>query len=145
LIAYGDVSSARQAMTGISRMLQTSHPHCYLQPMLWRFDQLLKETWHEMALRDARRASLLALTVTNEAALADLSEAWLGALLDGSKGHQLHVLVMVGDTEPWTITLEQPLVKLRVDQTRQQKMPLDQPVKMPGRARRTNQAAAVAA
>ena len=112
LIAYSDVTSARQAMTRISRMLQASQPNCHLQPMLWRFDQLLKATWHNMALHDARRARVLALAVADEPALANVSETWLGALLERAKGHLLHVLVIVGDTDPWTITLEQPVGNL---------------------------------
>jgi hypothetical protein len=145
LIAYSDVTSARQAMTRISRMLQTSHPNCFLQPMLWRFDQLRKATWQAMALRDARQASVLAFAVANEPTLGHIPEAWLEALLERAKGHLLHVLVMIGDTDPWTITLEQPARSLRAEPARLQTIAPKQADTMPRRTRQRKPATAVAA
>ena len=145
LIAYSDVSSARQALTHIGRMLHLSHPRCLVQPMLWRFDQLLKPNWHQMALGDARRAVILALAVSHEAAFAQLSEGWLTALLERATGHHLHVLVMVGDADPWTIQLEQGAVSRGSETAREQTRPDQPPVKVPGRPRRSKQGAAVAA
>jgi hypothetical protein len=113
--------------------------------MLWRFDQLLKKTWYHMALHDARRSRVLAFAVANETALANLSEAWLGALLERAKGQLLHVLLTVGDTDPWTIILEQPKVKLRAGTGQQPKRALDRAVRVPRRARSPNQTTAVAA
>ena len=118
-----------------------------MQPMLWRFDQLLKGTWRAMALRDARRASVLAIAVANELTLGNLPDAWLDALLDRAKGHCLHVLVVIGDTDPWTITLEQPAVNLRVEPVLPQTQTIapKRAAKIPRHARRRKTATAVAA
>ncbi len=114
--------------------------------MLWRFDQLSKPTWHDMALRDARRAVSLALAMPAEAAIDTIPEAWLSALLEQAQGQSLHVTVMVGDTSPWAITLEQHTVKLRVERaTPKSKSPPNPNSNAGVRTRASKPAAAVAA
>lgn len=108
LIAYGDVASARQAMSRVNTLVRTLRDNGELQPMLWRFDQLDDPKWREMALRDAGRASALVLAMTDEAAFCPRTEAWVNALLGRSRGTSLTVLALVGGRDAWTITLAQP-------------------------------------
>lgn len=105
LIAYSDIPAARQAMAQLTRLLRLSGAG--LQPMLWRFDQLHDVRWREMALRDARRASAVAIAVANEVALDDAPESWLLSLLERGRGASLSLLAFIGMDETWTLTLEQ--------------------------------------
>lgn len=76
--------------------------------MLWRFAQLDDPRWREMALRDAATATTVVLAMSDEAAFCGRTEAWLTSLLVRRRGASINVWTLIGESEPWTMTLAQP-------------------------------------
>lgn len=106
-VAYADIPAARHAMSRVKDVLPHSLNCCHLQPMLWRFDQLADQRWRDMALRDACRASVVVLAMSDADGLTAQADAWLTALAAGQRGARITALLFVGEDEPWTISLQQ--------------------------------------
>ena len=107
-VAYADVVSARNALNRVSQLLQASHRHAELRPMLWRFSQLHDPRWRETALRDATQASALVLAMPDESTFCPQTQSWITALLERRRGTALNVWTLIGDDDAWTMTLSQP-------------------------------------
>lgn len=108
LIAYADVPAARRAMNEIRDVLAASGRHYEFRPMLWRFDQLGRENWSEVALRDAAEAAIVVVAST-EVGLDLGLERWVGQLLARKLGKPMTIVAVLGATEAWTISIEQPV------------------------------------
>lgn len=105
-IAYADVSVARHAMHELTLQLHQTHPGHQLAPMLWRFDQLDRPRWREMALADATRASAIVLALSDEVPLTAPAESWLTNLAIRHHGASIQVTAILNE-ELWTISLNE--------------------------------------
>ncbi len=108
-VAYGDVGSARHALARVTRTLRTAQRRVEIHPMLWRFNQLDDPRWQELALRDATRSHLVVLAMSEANACCARTDAWLRTLISHLPGGlQISVLVVIGGTETWSMTLKAP-------------------------------------
>src|SRR3954468_22791872 len=96
-IAYAEIPAARHAMEQMNELLRADGGNWHLEPMLWRFDQLDDPRWRDMALRDAGRATTLALAMNKSSTLTTSAEAWLSALVVQQHGATINALVFLGD------------------------------------------------
>lgn len=105
-IAYAEVSVARHAMHRLAAQLQATRPDLQLAPMLWRFDQLDRPRWREMALADATRADAIVIALGDEMPLTAAAESWLTNLAIRHHGASIQVTAILNE-ELWTISLNQ--------------------------------------
>jgi hypothetical protein len=103
-VAYADVSAARETLNKMKTLWGGRVKRVALQPMLWRFDQLERPRWCEMALRDATQAAAIVLALDDTAELSPGAETWLRALALRQPTREVTFLSVVGE-EPWTIAL----------------------------------------
>lgn len=94
-------------MSEIRDVLAASRRGYEFQPMLWRFDQLGRDNWAEIALRDATNATIVVLAST-EAGLDPAIERWVTHLMSRKQGTPVTIVAVLGATEAWTICVEKP-------------------------------------
>jgi hypothetical protein len=104
-VAYGEVSAARDALERVKRMRGRRIQDSIVHPMLWRFDQLGRAPWREMALHDALRAHAIVLAMGRLAALDSTTDEWLAALTNLTGGAPITCTTFMGE-EAWTISLQ---------------------------------------
>lgn len=114
-IAYSDVPAARNALHRVSLLLRSGKRReiFQFQPMLWRFNQLNDARWTAMALRDARLAAVLVIAMSDTSAMCQGAETWLAALASEPDGPAITALVLIGEAESWTISLQRTVQRQR--------------------------------
>lgn len=105
-IAYGEVAAARDAIESVQRLLQRTRREADLQPMLWRFDQLGRPQWREMAAHDALRAHAIVLAMGSSPSLDAGTDRFLTDLTARRAGAPLTCTALMRPNEVWTISLQ---------------------------------------
>lgn len=106
LIAYADVPAARRAISEIHEVLVASGRSYQFCPMLWRFDQLDRPNWNEVALHDATEAAIVVLASTEPTTLPASLEWWVSTLLGRQQQRPVTIVAVLGAAEAWTISIE---------------------------------------
>jgi hypothetical protein len=110
-IAYADLPAAREAMRTINEVLvASSHPY-RLEPMLWRFDQIVAAKWHEPALHDAALADVVVLARSSAGSLPSDVEQWVTDFLGRKQNSRTTLVALLGQEDAWTISIEGPAAR----------------------------------
>jgi hypothetical protein len=107
-IAYADLAAARQAMSTINEVLVASGHAYRLEPMLWRFDQVVAAKWREPALVDAARAEVVVLARSAPGGLPAEIEQWVTDFLARKEKGRTTLVALLGHDDAWTISIEGP-------------------------------------
>lgn len=112
-IGYADVSAVRRATSTIADAVRGSGRRFEIQPMLWRFSQLISSHWHDRAITAALDADIIVLASSNSADLSQKIEEWVDAYLAARHGKRTTIVAVLGDSDAWTISMEQSRTRRR--------------------------------
>lgn len=98
--------AARDAFGRVKQTLSGEKRDFDVQPLFWRFDQLGRPRWREMALHDAMRAHTMVLAMGGAPSLDPTTDEWLNALVDRRAGAPITCLALMGEHDAWTISLQ---------------------------------------
>lgn len=107
-IGYSDLPAVRNATAVIGDAVRESSRKFEIHPLLWRFDQLASAHWSPKAVAAALHADVVVLTSSSPTALSSAIEQWISAFLAANRGRPTTLIAISGESEAWTISIEQP-------------------------------------
>jgi hypothetical protein len=88
--------------------------------MLWRIDQLNDRRWADASLADADQACCIVFAMRSSLAFSAQASAWLTSVLARKNRSATEVMVLDGDEDPWTISIERSAETSRKRTTREE-------------------------
>jgi hypothetical protein len=105
LIVYCELTDARHVMDRLVRTTRATRG-AVLHPMLWRIDQLNDRRWADASLADADEAGCIVFAMRSSLAFSVQVSTWLTSVLARKNRSATELMVLDGDEDPWTISIE---------------------------------------
>lgn len=105
-VGYGDLTAFRRAMAAIGEGIRSRAAKADLEPRLWRFDQLTDAHWRDRSIEAALGSDVVVLASSAPDAAGPDIDSWIAHYLRAAAGRRTTLIVITGESDAWTISLE---------------------------------------